>query len=121
MKLPTTLYWVIGGYPSGLGNASEPVETFDKAFEEALDLMQSNDDAPMFRVLRLDFDADTNLPETTTDVTEDVLAKAVAAYTPDAEYDGWQVFPLWLMSRAPEWAREEQAREYHAGADADAA
>lgn len=68
MKHPDRLYFVITDYPKlGLGSAGEGV--FDNwngaydAFVEAVD-----DDQPT-RVLCIDFDPDTSLPEATNDVT----------------------------------------------------
>lgn len=69
LKMPATIYFVTttcrlieGPYFSG-----DFTEDLDDALDQACDLKGD------FRIFHMDFDPDTNMPETARDVTEDAL------------------------------------------------
>lgn len=74
LNLPATLYIAIGdfGPKIGQGYIGENMTDFDAAQDAVSDWLDFQCKA--FRVVRIDFDPATNLPEHTTDVTDEVAA-----------------------------------------------
>lgn len=79
-KLPATIYIAIGDFgPSlGEGNIGENLTSFDAAWGAVSDWLDA--ECTSFRVIRIDLCPDTNLPEHTTDVTQEVADKITATF-----------------------------------------
>ena len=78
LTLPTTTYIAIGDFGPNIGQGyiGEDFTSFDDAWSAVSDWLDDSHTA--FRVIRMDLCPDTNLPEHTTDVTQEVAAKITA-------------------------------------------
>ena len=67
MKLPADFYMVVADFGSGFGTPGEILTDIDDAADW---LAEQIEDARPARVFKLDLDADTNMPESWSDVTD---------------------------------------------------
>lgn len=87
MKLPSTVYQAWVYYPTIKGwGSSDLIETWG----DALDWMICNLDYAGFRCIQIDFDVETNLPETCRDITADLVDAYIKTW------DGGRRFPDWF-------------------------
>ena len=73
MQLGPTIYFALGTFGKlGTGNIGEDMNSFDDAVNAVAEYLKDREEGSDFAVLRVDFTDKPNLPECTTDVTEEV-------------------------------------------------